>query len=204
MSDAPLHDPLAPEWVGVTFTNPMTGETIEVLEIETGEDERILGRLTVEPHGSGPPLHVHPGLEEWYEVESGELTVHLDGDTRVLTEGQTAVVSRGAVHGFENRSDEPVTFLGGSRPGRRLIHILATLFGLARDGKVDDRGRPGFLQAMVFARAFRDDMVLASPPRAVQRALWTVFAPIGRVMGYRPTYDRYLRPSFWETRDEAR
>lgn len=199
MSDAPLRDPLSREWEGVTFRNPTTGETIEVLEIDDEEDpEQLVGRLTVDPGGSGPPLHVHPRLDEWYEVESGKLTVHLEGDTRVLEAGDTAVVPRGAVHGFENRSDEPVTFLGGSRPGGHLIHILATLSGLARDDKVDDRGRPGFLQAMVFAKAFRDDIYLASPPLAVQRVLWTVFSPIGRLMGYRPTYDRYLRPDFWQ------
>lgn len=198
---AALRDPLDRGWEGVTFTNPVTGETIEILEVGHDEKgERLLGRLHVEPHGSGPPLHIHPRLEEWYEVESGELTVHLDGDTHVLTAGQSAVVPRGAAHRFENRSDEPVVFVGGSRPGRRLIHILATLCGLAHDDKLDDHGRPSFLQAMVFARAFQDDMYLASPPLPVQRTVWTIGAPVARMLGYRPTYDRYLRPEFWTER----
>jgi mannose-6-phosphate isomerase-like protein (cupin superfamily) len=201
VNGVPLHDPLDRGWEGVTFTNPVTDESIDILEVGADEEgERLLGRLRVEPHGSGPPLHVHPSLDEWYEVEAGELTVHLDGNTRVLTSGQTAVVPKGSVHGFENRSDEPVTFVGGSRPGRRLIHILATLCGLAHDDELDDQGRPSFLQAMVFARAFQEDMYLASPPLVVQRALWTIGAPIGRMLGYRPTYDRYLRPEFWADR----
>ena len=199
MSDTPLRDPRSQDWIGVTFRNPATGETIEVVEIDDqGDSTELCGRLTVEPGGSGPPMHVHPRLDEWFEVESGELTVHLAGDTRVLEAGETAVIPHGTVHGFENRSDDPVTFLGGSRPGGRLIHVLATLFGLAQEGRVDDRGRPRFLQAMVFAKEFRDEMHLASPPLAVQRVLWTVFSPIGRLLGYRPTYDRYLRPDFWQ------
>lgn len=197
--EIPIRDPLSPRWEGIAFTNPVTGERIEVLEI--GRDDRgpfLRGRLTVQPGGQGPPRHVHPRHEEWFTVESGELTVHLGEETRTLSPEETARIPPGRAHGFENRSESPVVFIGGMRPHSRLMHVLSTLFGLARDGEVRDDGSPRFLQAMVFAREMRDEMYLASPPRAVQRILWTVFAPLGRLLGYRATYDRYLRPSFWE------
>lgn len=199
MTSEALADPLSQDWVGVTFTNPATGEEIEVREV--GRDDRgevLRARLTVQPGGTGPPRHVHPVIEEEFHVESGELTVWLDGELRTLAPGDSARVPPGTPHGFENRSDRPVVFEGVARPGLRLIHVLATLFGLAQDGEVDDDGAPGFLQAMVFAREMRDVLYLVSPPYPVQRALWTVFAPLGRALGYRATYDRYLRPAFWE------
>ena len=90
-------------------------------------------------------------------------------------------------------------FTGVIHPGGKLIHALSTLFGLGREGKLRDDGTPHFLQAMVFAQAMRDVMHLAEPPRRVQEVLWTVFAPIGRMLGYRATYDRFLRPYFWES-----
>ena len=142
-------------------------------------------------------------IEEEFHVEAGELTVWLDGELRALTPGQSALVAPGTPHGFENRSERPVVFEGVARPGLRLIHVLATLFGLAHDGEVDDDGAPGFLQAMVFAREMQDVLYLVSPPYPVQRALWTVFAPLGRALGYQPTYDRYLRPGFWDDARQA-
>lgn len=67
-------------WVGVTFTNPVTGEEVEVLEVgEDEEGERLRGRFTVRPGGCGPPRHVHPYIEEAFTVESGRLSVWLDG-----------------------------------------------------------------------------------------------------------------------------
>lgn len=198
-TDTPVRDPLSTEWEGITFVNPITGERIEPLEIESNaESSRLVGRLTVEPGGIGPPAHVHPAQEERFEVERGELTVHLDGEERVLTRGQSLTVPSGHAHRFENRSSSPVVFLGTSEPGGRLIHVLTTLFGLAQDGKTGPDGTPHFLQAMVFAQAMKDTMYLSSPPRIVQAALWNVFAPIGRALGYQATYDRYLRLSFWE------
>lgn len=198
MAEQAVAGPLSGEWVGVTFTNPATGEEIEVLEVGRDEQGELLrGRLTVAPGGSGPPRHVHPHIEEWFRVESGELTVWLDGSSRVLREGDPAAIPSGVPHGFENRSDRPVVFEGVSRPGRRLIHVLATLFGLAQEGKVRSDGTPRLLQAMVFAREMQDVLYLASPPLPVQRALWTVLGPAGRALGYRPTYERFLNPGYW-------
>lgn len=191
--------PLSEAWVGVTFTNPATGERIEVLQVGQDDDGGVLrGRLTVAPGGSGPPRHVHPRIEERFHVASGELSVWLDGDRRRLGPGDSVRIPPGVPHGFENPSDRPVVFEGVSRPGLRLIHVLATLFGLAKEGRVRDDGTPGFLQAMVFARAMRGTLHLAAPPLAVQRILWTLFAPLGRLRGYRPTYERFLRPAYWE------
>lgn len=198
MTSEAIAGPLSQDWVGVTFTNPISGERIEVLAVGESEDGGVLrGRLTVEPGGSGPPRHVHPVIEEEFSVEEGELTVWLDGEHRTLTRGESVTIPPGTPHGFENRSDSPVVFEGVSRPGLRLLHVLATLFGLARDEELDENGAPKFLQGMVFAREMRDVLYLASPPYAVQRALWTIFAPVGRALGYRATYDRYLRPAFW-------
>lgn len=200
MSDSPpLRDPLSDEWVGVRMTNPVFGESIEVEAI--GRDETgpfVRGRLRVAPGGSGPPRHVHPNHRERFEVMSGELTVYLDGKWRRLSEGDSLVVPPGTSHGFENPRREPVEFLGTIRPSSRITHVIATLSGLAHDGELNADGSPRFLQAMVFAREMKDLMYLSSPPYPVQWIMWTVLAPVARLLGYRATYDRHLRPEFWE------
>ena len=196
MSSEPIRDPLSIRWVGVTFANPVSGEEIEVLQVDP-ETERLRGRLTVEPGGIGPPAHIHPHQVETFEVEAGDLTVHRGEDTFVLSDGQSTSIPPGTSHGFENRSDGPVSFLGAIHPGSKLLHALSTLSGLGQDGKLTEDGTPHFLQAMVFAKEMKDSMYLASPPYRIQQALWTIFAPIGRALGYRATYDRYLDPDYW-------
>lgn len=198
----PLRDPLSDEWVGVRMTNPVSGESIEVEAI--GRDATgpfVRGRLRVRPGGCGPFRHVHPNHRERFEVLSGQLTVHLDGERSLLAEGEAVVVPPGTPHAFENETGEPVEFIGTIRPWSRITHLIATLFGLAHDGEVREDGSPTFLQAMVFAREMKEEMYLATPPYPVQWLTWTVFAPVGRLLGRRATYDRYLRPEFWERRE---
>lgn len=199
----PIRDPLSDRWEGLVFTNPVSGERIEVLEVRQGpERPGLKGRLTVAPGGIGPPRHVHPAQQEDFAVEEGRLTVHRDDDTLELSRGESLTVPAGTAHGFENRTGAPAVFTGAIHPPGRLLHALAMLSGLARDGRTRDDGSPrNFLQAMVFAQAMREVMHLASPPRPVQQAMWTVFAPIGRMFGHQPVDDRYLSPDFWEWSD---
>ena len=64
-------------------------------------------------------------------------------------------------------------------------------FGLARSGKTDDKGRPNLLQAALFAREFDDVIRFVEPPRAVQKVLFGILAPVAKLLGYRATYPEY-------------
>jgi hypothetical protein len=44
------------------------------------------------------------------------------------------------------------------------------------------------LQAAVIARSYAGEFRLASPPWPVQQLLFAILAPIGRLLGHRPTY----------------
>jgi hypothetical protein len=46
----------------------------------------------------------------------------------------------------------------------------------------------------VIADEFRDVVEFVSPPRPLRRIAFALLAPIGRALGYRPWYERYLRP----------
>jgi hypothetical protein len=72
--------------------------------------------------------------------------------------------------------------------------LISTLFGLANDGLTNDRGVPHLLQLAVIGDEFGDVIEFARPPRIVQRVLFALLAPIGRALGYRPWYPRYMRP----------
>jgi hypothetical protein len=44
---------------------------------------------------------------------------------------------------------------------------------------------------------FSDDTRFSSPPRPVQDAFHAVVAPVGRALGYRATYERFLDDEYW-------
>jgi mannose-6-phosphate isomerase-like protein (cupin superfamily) len=49
---------------------------------------------------AGPPLHIHPGSDETFIVQSGTLLVHLDGDVAELGAGDLVYIPRGTRHTF--------------------------------------------------------------------------------------------------------
>lgn len=175
--------------------NPVTG--VSVLEADReGWDVEI----RLEPGASGPAEHVHRTVEERFGVREGEVTFRVGGRERTLGPGTDLRVSPGTAHAFGNDTDAEVVLLGRTVPeSDELGRVVATLFGLAREGRTDDLGRPGFLQSAVIAEEALEETYLAGVPYGVQRAVGRVFGPVGRVLGYRATYDRYLEESFWRT-----
>ncbi len=70
---------------------------------------------------------------------------------------------------------------------------------LAHEGKVQDTGQPKFLRGMARSRTPPPMYTyFTSPPRApVMKVLTTIFAPIGRALGYRAMEAKYAVESFW-------
>lgn len=54
--------------------------------------------------------------------------------------------------------------------------------GVLRDDEPRDEGRakPRLVDAMAILSEYRDEFVLAKPPRIVQRVLFTCLAPLGK------------------------
>jgi hypothetical protein len=70
--------------------------------------------------------------------------------------------------------------------------MVGTLFGLARDGKVNDKGMPDTLQLAVMANEYDDTVVFTKPPALIQKTVIPALAALGRARGRRPMYDEYL------------
>lgn len=183
----------------LAVTNPVTGVTVREADTE-GWDVKI--RLA--PGARGPAEHVHRRIEERFEVREGEVTFRVGGRERALGPGTELRVSPGTAHAFGNDVDAEAVLLGRTVPeSDELGRVVATLFGLAREGRTDARGRPGFLQGAVIAEEALEETYFAGVPYGVQRAVGRVFGPVGRALGYRATYDRYLEESFWRAEDDG-
>jgi len=186
----------APRESAPAIVNPVTGVTVRA-----GADDAV--RIELAPGAAGPAEHVHPRIEERFDVVAGTPTFRIESRERRVSPGRELRVSPGTPHAFRNDGDAPATLLGRTVPeSERLAEVVATLFGLAQDGRTDERGRPGLLQAAVMAETVEETR-LAGVPRPLQEAFGAVVGPVARALGYEATYDRYLSESFWAARAEA-
>lgn len=184
------------ERTGPLVSNPVSREWVAELvppEDTDGEFHSALYLIA----GDGPPEHYHVGYEETFEVVDGELTVEVAGTPHRVSPGETHTVPAGTVHRPRYDGDEFAAAIGTVRPAAKTLQLLMTMFGLAHEGKVNEAGRPGFLQGMVMTAGFADDTVFVSSPAVIQ-PLSTVLSPVGRLLGYRATYSKYETSEFWE------
>lgn len=180
---------------GDLIENTVTGErAIVLVGTEDSADGRVVCFMGVRPGGRVVGEHVHPSLTERFRVVSGRLGVRIDGVESELGPDDELTVRPGVVHDWWNAGHDEAQVVVEIDPGRRFELMISTLFGLADDGLTNDKGMPHLLQAAVIADEFADVVQFMRPPLFVQRALFGLLARVGRALGYRPYYERYLRP----------
>ncbi len=146
--------------LGQVIRNPATGETVTFLTTTADSNGALLGiEMVADPSGGGVSEHLHPKLTERHELLQGRLHVRLRGEERVL---------EAPAGGFES--------------------FLETVYALATDGKTNAKGMPNLLQSAVIAREHLDDYALPKLPLWLQKALFGVLAPAGRLAGYKARY----------------
>ena len=143
----------------------------------------------VQPDGFVAAAHVHPSQSERFAVAEGTLGLEVGGKKLTLGPGEVAVVEAGTAHEFWNAGDEPVRFVCEVRPALQFESLLETMFALAADGKTDRKGMPNPLRLAVIAKAHFDTVRLPLPPAWMQAAGLALGAPVGRLLGYGPTYE---------------
>ena len=184
---------------GTVLRAPHPTEMIEVVAtpLETGDRYRL--RLSAPP-GGGPGIrgigpHAHRGLTETFRVIDGTMRARLARDTWDVGSGGEVTAPSGAVHGFVNTGDGPLTLdvelvftPPGPRPEADLMTFWVIVDGLIRDGKVDPKtGMPPLPQLAV---------LLARVPEAftqpgIAGLLMRPLALIGRLRGFRSCFPEY-------------
>ncbi len=138
------------------------------------EGEVLIVNLWAEP-GAATPEHLHPGIEERFEIIEGEFTFTADGAEQTAGPGDRVTVPAGVRHKFENRTTSEARFRCEIDPGKTMQGFFEDSSALARAGKYNAKGRPTGLGAVLdladFAERYRDVTVTTSPPQVVQRLL---------------------------------
>ena len=105
--------------------NPRTGEQI-VFEIRT--PELLVMRSTWTRAGSRAAAHVHPEIEERYEILEGRAAFRVAGIERIAGPGETVVVLPGTSHLAWNPTEEVVRLRITMRPALRWAAFVERLF----------------------------------------------------------------------------
>lgn len=174
---------------GTEIVNSRTGQRMVFLE--TGKETAGQSLRIDSYNPPSPPLeaeHVHPFQESGAQVISGSLRFRINGEERSVGAGESITIPPNTPHHFWNDGGGEAHSVQWFRPALNIDRFFESYFGLAQNGKLKDDGSPSFWQVAVMAPYFGDAIRLPSPPWAVQRAIFGVLAPIGRMLGYRPEY----------------
>lgn len=180
---------------GLEMYNPATG--LRTTFHRTAADTR--GELLQVTWAAGPewgagPKHHHRLQEERFTVRSGRMRAHVDGVETEHGPGDVIIVPPDAVHTIWSIGDEDVELLVEFRPALRSEEVLETLAAIAQEGRTNAEGVPrNLLELALIVNQFEDEIYLASPPLAVQRALFGPLAWLARRLGYSATR-RYSPP----------
>jgi quercetin dioxygenase-like cupin family protein len=177
-------------YAGQVIENPVSGERITFVTTaaDTG-GELLVIELELAPDGHAPGLHVHPILEERFEVVSGRMRFRQGLRSRVAAPGEVVVVSPGTVHAFSNAGDTPATARVEIRPALRMERLLETAVELAREGRTNGKGMPSPLELALFTREFAGEVRGPFAPAWLQRAALAPLAWVAARRGRRERYD---------------
>ena len=141
---------------GEEIVNPRTGQRMVFLQTAEDTDGALLQLETVNPgHSPAEPEHVHPLQESSAEVIAGALYFSVRGEIQIVRAGDKIVIPPNTPHSFWNGGDVDARAVQEFRPALRIESFFETWFGLAHDGKLNEKGMPSVLQLAVMVPGVR-------------------------------------------------
>jgi mannose-6-phosphate isomerase-like protein (cupin superfamily) len=156
-----------------------------------GDGEEVLHVETWVDPGGGVTPHIHPAMEERFEVVEGRPEFLAGRRWKVAEPGTTVLVPAGTRHAFRNRGRDVAHFVCQATPPSTLQEFLEDAAALSRAGGITRQALPrsidGLLRAAVMVHHYRDMVTLLAPlpPPAVQRLVIPPLARAGERRGYR-------------------
>ncbi len=145
------------------------------------------------------PAHFHPTMTERFEILAGQARYRLGKEEREAKPGDVLMfprlvphlhpwsISAEELHVRQTTIPDQPDITGLEQSGAALV----TLFGLARDGKVNKDGLPNPLQLAVLVHSMMPYAYLDGMSIPVQEFVFGSLAAVGRLLGYRASYPRY-------------
>ncbi len=174
---------------GHVMENPYQGEA-RIVFTKTAEQTggEVFGlEVYIRAGAPGTPEMVHPLQDESFEILSGSLDFRIAGQERRLEAGESLLIPKGTPHNWWNESNKDAHALVELRPALRSEELFANIYGL-----LNEKGDlPNLLQMAVLFNEHFNEGYLTKPPLLVQKAMFGVLAPVGRLLGYKAHYPTY-------------
>jgi quercetin dioxygenase-like cupin family protein len=178
---------------GKVISNSKTGQSIKFIKTGKETNGQLLEMVSnFKAHSVEPVQHYHPYQQEDFIILSGELSVRMNDEIKVLKQGKTLHIPINVAHSMWNNSNTDAIVNWKVRPAMDTEYLLETGTGLANDGKVNDKGMPNILQVALMANKFSNVYRLTKPPYLLQKVLFILLTPIAYLMGFKPMYKKYI------------
>jgi mannose-6-phosphate isomerase-like protein (cupin superfamily) len=168
------------------ITNPIVGDKVEFLVTAADSGGELLRlQVWIAPGAQGPPEHTHPVQVETFAVVSGTAGLKVNGQTHLLSAGQSLTVPNNTPHKFWNAGPDELVMIGELRPAFRTEYFLESMYSLASQGKVNRNAVPRNI--FQFAAILNDcygEFFLVGPPVFAQRLLAKGVGRLGKWLGY--------------------
>jgi len=169
--------------------NPVVGQEHRLLERGEDDDGEFLRyEVRFQADATSFAEHLHPKSDETFKVLEGDLRITIEDEDRSLGPGASVTLPAGVPHTHRPAGGGETRVVSEVRPPLATESLLRGLSVLAREGNTDDEGTPNLLPLSVFGAANPDLVYLSSPPVVVQKLLFTLLAPVGRLRGYAAEY----------------
>src|SRR2546421_5235911 len=96
------------------------------------DDEVLRGEFWVEPGGGGLVEHLHPTIEERFEVLAGEVTIRANRRNHKAGPGDRFTVEAGVRHSFQNTGEGLAHLAVEMEPALKMEQLFEDAAGLAR------------------------------------------------------------------------
>jgi mannose-6-phosphate isomerase-like protein (cupin superfamily) len=114
---------------GQSVVNPSTGERVTFVRTAADTGGELLEMELVWPRpGERASAHVHPEMEERYEVLGGTAAFRIGGHQRTAGPGEVVTVPAGTTHLAWNPTGDPVHLKVEFRPALRWEEFVVRLF----------------------------------------------------------------------------
>jgi hypothetical protein len=140
--------------------------------------------MFVKPSGFVAAEHIHPSQTEHFIVKEGQLCLRKRGKEQTYQAGEEATIPPGTPHVWWNRGDGELQVTVEFQPADRFDSFLTSLFALAQDNKTNEKGMPNLFQLAVMDEKYGDVIYASNPPRPVQKILFAILAPVGRLLNF--------------------
>jgi len=173
--------------------NPITGQQIKFIKTSRDTNGSMLEmESTFSKFSNEPPPHYHPHQEEEFKIIKGSISVRINGEVKILHQGDRLYIPRNTVHSMWNHSNDTSIVNWRVSPALNTEYLLETVMGLASIGKVNKSGMPSILQMALVANKYGKEYRLARPSFAIQKALFTILTPLAYFVGYRSSYKCFI------------